>query len=79
MPEPPRIAVRILIRLPVCSGSRDLIAINRRPSGVITHLMLITSRSNTSLAGVKVTSGMSARITMSPLYRVQQDMPHEEE
>ena len=35
--------------------------------------------SNTSLAGVKLTTVMSAWITMSPLYRVQQDMPHEEE
>jgi len=31
--------------------------------------------SNTSLAGVKVTTVMSAWITMSPLYRVQQAMP----
>ena len=46
--------MRILIRLPVCSGSPVLIALNCRPSGVTTHLKLIASRSNTSLAGVKV-------------------------
>ena len=46
--------VRILIRLPVCSRLPVFVALNCRPSGVTTHLKLIASRSNTSLAGVKV-------------------------
>ncbi len=37
MPKPPRVAMRILIRLPVCSSSRDFIALNCGPINMVQY------------------------------------------
>jgi hypothetical protein len=60
--------MRILFRLPVCSGSSNLIAVNQLAERGYYPLNAYASRSNVRLAGVKVTTGMSAWIAMSPPY-----------